>query len=162
MFRYIRTNNYLFRLSMSQVSKRTVKKEVNEQLTRFFDEAISYSFKRRGTLNFIDSLLTTTERKMLRKRFGIACMLAQGYDYSLIGSILKVSKQTVWSIKKDIENNEEYTLVAKAVGKENKNRKFWESLDIVLTELMPPRPGTDWRERRRKLFRRKKKLIEQI
>lgn len=143
---------------MPQVSRRKVAKDVEAKLVVLFQNALKDAADDKVIASFFESLLTTTEKKMFAKRIAIAFMLMKGFDYLMIGETLKVSKQTVWTIKKDVEGNKKYcSQVKKMLKKENFNI-FWKKLDITIMEAIPPVYRTDWVEHGRELQRKKRDL----
>lgn len=66
-------------------------RDISEQLERIFA-----GLTERGVMNnFLNDLLTKTERTMLAKRLAIAVMLDVGYPFRVISRLLKVSEATV-------------------------------------------------------------------
>jgi len=143
---------------MPQVSRRKVAKDVEEKLVTLFQNALKDASDDKAIVSFFESLLTTTEKKMFAKRIAVAFMLIKGLDYLVIGETLKVSKQTIWTIKKDVEGNRKYCYqIQKMLKKENLN-VFWKKLDIAIMEALPPMYQTDWAKRGRELLQKKRDL----
>lgn len=145
---------------MPQVSRRRVAKDVEEKLVTLFQNALKDASDDNVIVSFFESLLTTTEKKMFAKRIAIAFMLIKGLDYLVIGETLKVSKQTIWTIKKDVEGDKKYChQIQKMLNKENLN-VFWKKLDIAIIEAFPPMYRTDWAKRGRELVKKKQALTK--
>lgn len=84
---------------MAQVSRRFINQRVKAKLNTLFTDCIARCRDQETTIDFLDDLLTKTEKIMLAKRMAIALMLLKGKDYQEIEVILKVSKATIWRIK---------------------------------------------------------------
>lgn len=146
---------------MTQVSKRWLQKEVEERIIDLFWTSLSSLSTKEKVSAFLDDLLTTTEKIMLSKRLAIAFMLTKGYDYSAINNILKVSDQTIWNVKINlIHRGKGYKAVIGYIMNKEKWENFWEDLDHFLTMAIPPRPGTNWKEVRRKQWEKRRKQEE--
>lgn len=83
---------------MAQVSRRFIKPEVQERIISLFLASIVLTGSKDAAANFIDDLLTPTEKIVLAKRLSIAYMLIEGYDYDVISDTLKVSRPTIGSV----------------------------------------------------------------
>lgn len=137
---------------MAQISKRFLKKKVEERIIDLFWTSISsLSTKERVSL-FLDDLLTPTEKVMLSKRLAIAFMLIKGYSYPVINNLLRVSDSTIWNVKANLTfKGKGYKAVIGEIMKKETWGQFWEELNNFFEELLPPgRYGTDWKEARRK------------
>ena len=84
---------------MVNVSKQKIKKEtlaaINDQLVDFVADLETPL----ETKNFLDEILTSSEKIQLAKRFAIIVMLERGYMFDEITSLLKVSPSTVSKIQ---------------------------------------------------------------
>ncbi|MBI4066926.1 hypothetical protein HY407_00970 [Candidatus Gottesmanbacteria bacterium] len=80
---------------MSQVSRRFLKKDIEDRITKILEEALVSCSTTSEASEFIEDLLTPTEKIMLAKRLAISFLLIKGYTYSSIESTLKVSDSTV-------------------------------------------------------------------
>lgn len=83
---------------MTQVSRRFLKKEIENQITTIFQEAYIMCNSQDETAEFLHDLLTPTEKIMLSKRLAIAYLLLKGNSYLAIQNILKVSNSTVRNV----------------------------------------------------------------
>ncbi|MBI2310055.1 hypothetical protein HYU89_04095 [Candidatus Collierbacteria bacterium] len=136
---------------MPQISKRFVKPAVKEKIDNLFIECIAECRNQNEAANFINVLLTKTEKTVIAKRVAIALMLTKGYTATDIDEKLKVSLATVYTVKywleeKGSEINAILTKIAKRDQRQElDNQEFQREAD----SLFPPPPGTNWRNYRR-------------
>lgn len=142
---------------MTQVSKRFLNKKAEERiLDLFWTSPSSLSTKEKVAL-FLNDLLTSTEKLMLSKRLAIAFMLIKGYDYAAINNRLKVSDATIWNVKTSLTlRGKGYRMGIEQIMNKEKWEKFWQDLDNFFQEILPPRYGTNWKEVRRKQWRKRR------
>lgn len=136
---------------MPQISKRYVKPAVKEKIDNLFIECIAECRNQKEAANFINVLLTRTEKTVIAKRVAIALMLTKGYTAPEIDEKLKVSQATVYTVKywlddKGTELNKILTNIA-----ERDERQRLDNLDLQreAESILPPPPGTNWRNYRR-------------
>ncbi len=143
---------------MAQVSKRYLQKQVEERILDLFWNSLSSLSTKEKIALFLDDLLTPTEKLMLSKRLAIAFMLMKGYDYPSINNRLKVSDQTIWNVKMSLTHRGKgYKMAIDQIMNKEKWEKFWQDLDHFFTQALPPRPGTNWKEVRRKQWDKRRK-----
>ena len=75
-----------------------MRREVEKRVYEVFERAIQKLKNPKDIRNFVDDLLTPTEKIMLSKRLAIAVLLEKGLDYRQISGIMKVSFATITSI----------------------------------------------------------------
>src|SRR3990172_11166533 len=80
---------------MPQVSKRFIGKKTQDHIIKLFISGIALTKTENDAVSFLEDILTPTEKLMLSKRFSIAFMLMEGYDYDSIVDVLKVSRSTI-------------------------------------------------------------------
>lgn len=142
---------------MSQISKRYLQKQVEERILDLLKTSLSSIAKKDDIGLFLDDLLTPTERLMISKRLAIAFMLMKGYSYPVINDMLKVTDTTIWSVKTNLGfRGKGYKTVIEQIMSKEKWEKFWDDLDHFLTMAVPPRPGTNWKEVRRKQWAKRR------
>jgi TrpR-related protein YerC/YecD len=146
---------------MAQVSKRLLQKEVENRILDLFWESLASLPNNSKVSLFLEDLLSPTEKLMLSKRLAIAFMLIKGYDYTTINERLKVSNPTIWAVKNSLRyKGKGYNSVIKHIMSKEKWEKFWLDLDIFFDHILPPRPGTNWKEVRRKQWEIRRKEIK--
>ena len=142
---------------MPQISQFPLAKEVEERMFEVFWKTLADLKKPSQAKKFFADLLTPTEKVMLAKRLGIAILLLKGYDYRSIVHVLKVSPVTIGRVKFWLTTaGEGYKRAIEKILKEEKQQEFWDNLEEKLTELFPPRYGTNWKGRRKEQFERLK------
>jgi len=127
---------------MSQVSKYPVSKDVSDRMFEVFQMTISSLNQRQEIEEFFDEFLSPIEKIMLAKRLSIAVLLAKGYSYSSISSILRVTPRTIATVSLALKyRGKGYQ---KAVGKILSNEKmneFFGKIEDLLGGL-PPTKGS--------------------
>ncbi|KKU80920.1 hypothetical protein A2875_03705 [Candidatus Gottesmanbacteria bacterium RIFCSPHIGHO2_01_FULL_46_14] len=83
---------------MTQVSRIRLPKAVEDQMHGALRKALADLRTEEEVGEFLEDLLTPTEKIMLGKRLAIAILLDKGYDQRTIHSIMKVSVTTVSSV----------------------------------------------------------------
>lgn len=142
---------------MAQISKRLLNKKVSHRIFEIFTEVISTLNKPTDIQDFLDDLLSPTEKIMLAKRLTIAYLLLKGYKQRSICSILKVSLSTVNKVSTNLQTKGRgYKEVIGKLFTKNKLNQILDKLDTYLFELLPPTPGTNWSERKRRFYEEKK------
>ena len=142
---------------MAQVSKRFLEKRVEERILDLFWTSLSSISTKQDIAIFLDDLLSPTEKLMLSKRLAIAFMLIKGYDYPSINDRLKVSNPTIWNVKTNLAHRGKgYNLAIEKIMTKEKWSKFWEDIDHFFNQIIPPRPGTNWKEVRRKQWAKRR------
>ena len=84
---------------MPQISKRPLKKELENRLYETLWAALAKLDKKESVSEFLEDILTFTERVMIAKRLAIALLLNRGWDQEAISRYLKVSTSTVQHVK---------------------------------------------------------------
>jgi len=143
---------------MAQVSKRFLNKKVEDRILDLFWNSLSSLSSKEKVSIFLDDLLSPTEKIMLSKRLAIAFMLMKGYDYPTINERLKVSDPTIWNVKLNLTHRGKgYNLAIEQIMSKEKWEKFWEDLDFFFSQIIPPTPGINWKEARRKQWDKRRK-----
>lgn len=83
---------------MSQVSRLPLSKGLETQMYSLFRKVLADFRTEKDVEDFLEDLLTPTEKIMLGKRFAIAFLLDQGYTQRAIHSIMRVSVTTVSAV----------------------------------------------------------------
>jgi len=117
---------------MPQLSKKPLLKEVKEKiLNTLFDSIISIG-RKNVVKDFIDDLLTPTEKVMLAKRLAAAYFLKKGCGYKFISEILKLSPTTINTIQRELlKNGNGYKAVFLLISKTSKLEELIEKLDKI-------------------------------
>lgn len=135
---------------MTQVSRRLLKKDIEERIYDVLLESIA-SVKSKGSVEkLLDDLLSPTEKLMLAKRVSIALLLMKKYSQRTIADLLKVGLETVNRVSRTMQKGTGgYGVIASTIIRNEKLKEFLEKVDDTLANLLPPPKGTDWKHWRR-------------
>ncbi len=89
---------------MTQVSRIPLRKDIELQMHAVFRAVITGLREEQDVTEFLDDLLTPTEKIMLGKRLAIAVLIEKGYDHRSIRSTLHVSSGTVSQVHYWLKN----------------------------------------------------------
>jgi uncharacterized protein YerC len=129
---------------MPQVSKYPITQDVYNRIFEIFFKTIADVKSPSEVKEFFEDFLTPTERIMLAKRLAIAILLAKDYDYRSISKILRVSVSTVASVNVFFKYaGRGYHRVVKRILGEEKQGEFWQKIDNLLSDVVPPK-GQNW------------------
>lgn len=140
---------------MAQVSKYPISKEVEERVFEVLSEVISGLRLRSDINDFLEDFLSPIEKIMLAKRLSIALLLAKGYDYQAIRKTLRVSPPTIASVAISLKYaGKGYKRVVEKIIAEEKMGEFWQKVDDVINDLVPPK-GKNWSYWRKERWQKK-------
>lgn len=138
---------------MAQVSKRLVSKKVEERIFSLFISSIVLCNSKESAISLIDDLLTPTEKIMLAKRFSIAFMLVEGYDYETISRMLKVSFGTIGSVSTWLKiKGEGFRRIVGEIKRSESMKKIWEEIQEGIADIIASSPGQNWRNSKKLLW----------
>lgn len=145
---------------MPQVSKYPISQAVYNRIFEILFGTIADIKRPKEVEEFFADFLSPTERIMLAKRLSIAVLLTKGYSYTAIRKILRVSQTTVADINVFLKYvGKGYKKVVEKILKAEKQDEFWQKLDDLLSETIPPK-GRNWyywrKERENEKWRRQK------
>lgn len=131
---------------MSQVSKKHVNNDVMDRIFEIFvDLLIAVNNAEKAEL-FLNSLLTKTEKIVLSKRLSIAFLLANEYSADHIMYLLKVSRQTVWTVKNWLDGDgKDFLKIIKEIKNNKKNKLTMKKFFLMIEEVLTPTFTSDWR-----------------
>lgn len=111
-------------------------KELTLQIQLLFRRALAGLRSEQDVADFLDDLLTPTEKTMLQKRLAIALLLDKGYDQRAIHRIMKVSVATVNAVNYWLKNQGKgYRIVISRMRKEEQFVAHLEKFDNLLKEF---------------------------
>ncbi|MFH1402604.1 MAG: Trp family transcriptional regulator [Patescibacteria group bacterium] len=125
---------------MVNVSKKKLKKSVSEKINSRLVNIVANLETNTSTEDFLNDLLTESERIVLAKRLSVIFMLYEKISMYRIHVILNVSKSTVTKMANDIDFGK-YENILKIVEKKKNRITFWDGMEIVLKCGMPPIVG---------------------
>ena len=138
---------------MPQVSRRFLNKKTQDKIVNLFVSCWVKCSDKDITNSFIDDLLTPTESIMLAKRFSIAYMLLEEYDYRTISRILKVSTATIGLVA--LMLREKGNGLRYVIGKIKKDEEFEKVLDGIkdaAEDFITSQRGQNWSVSKKSLW----------
>lgn len=142
---------------MTQVSRRLINKKTEGRIFSLFISSIVASNSREIAVALVEDLLTPTEKVMLSKRFSVAFMLLEGYDYRTIENTLKVSKSTIGIVSTWLKTKGGgFRKVIEKIKKEEALKGIWEDLKEGIEELLASSRGVNWSRSKSMLWQTKK------
>ena len=146
---------------MPQVSKKLLARKIELRMFAVFEKAIADLKNGDDIRNFLDDLLTPTEKIMLAKRLAIAVLLAKDYNYRQICDLLKLSSNTVTSVlKHQVINGRGYATIVKKILGDEESKEFFLDLEKTISKLIshPARHGSI----ETRYFLKKKRLEDEV
>lgn len=152
---------------MSKVSRRFLDKELEERIFEVFLKTIVDIKNTAEAKNFIEDLLSPTEKIMLVKRLAIAVLLTKGNTYEHIDHTLKVSRATIMNVSLWLKHGKSgyRRAVEKIIQTQNKEALL-DKIEEILLRLSPPKRfgsiGFEKKSKRGKELVRRKLKRERI
>lgn len=125
---------------MSKVSRRLLDKELEDRIFEVFLKTIVNIKTVAEAKNFIEDLLSPTEKIMLVKRLAIAVLLTKGNTYEYIDHTLKVSRATIMNVSLWLKHGKSgyRKAVEKIIQTQNKE-ELLDKIEEILLRLSPPK-----------------------
>lgn len=143
---------------MTQVSRQPLSQAIYTRVFKVFLRSMVKVRNEKEAEEFINDLLTPTERIMLAKRLSIAILLTKGYDYETIRKILRVSPGTIASASVLLKyTGKEYGGVIKRLLREEEIKESLLNLadDFAAAGSLAGSPL--WKDVRRAIRKKKKR-----
>lgn len=141
---------------MAQVSKYPIHKDVEKRIFQILKRTISTLHTSDDIEEFLEDFLSPVEKIMLAKRLSIAVLLAKGYSYPSIISILRVTPATIAKVSLELKySGVGYKKMVEMILRDEKIDRFWEKIEDILSHI-PPSKGSDWKYHRREYEKRKR------
>ena len=138
---------------MPQVSKRFLQQKTQDRIITLFTDSILLCDTREKSTSFLDDLLTPTEKIMLSKRFSIAFMLMENYDYSTICQILKVSRTTIGKVSGWLkEKGNGFREIYEQLKQKDFTREVINEIQDIIEEFIASTRGQDWSRSKKALW----------
>lgn len=142
---------------MPQVSRRRLEKDVQVRIQELFYDAFKHAQSNNSLSNFVNDLLTDTEKKMVSKRLAIAYLLLQEYPYRVIADLLKVSTTTVGRVKLVLdEKGAGYRSVLIKMAKQQEFQEKWSKIEYMISTFMPIHAGRNFGQIRKRAVQKRK------
>lgn len=144
---------------MAQVSKQLISPLIEAKIRNLLVDCIRRCQDQDSAADFVDDLLTDTEKTMIAKRVAIALMVLKGYSSEDIEQKLKVSSATVWRVKTwlMVKGKGYRALLAGVIKQDERQQKEHIEALREARESMP-RWGTNWKEAKRRQWEKVKKI----
>lgn len=140
---------------MTQISKYPISKAVETRIFEIFSKTIANLKLQSDIYDFLEDFLTPTEKMMLAKRLAVALLLTKGYDYREIRKTLKVGFPMIANVNIWLKyKGKGYKKVIDWILKEEKIEEFWQKIDDVIDDVIPP-AHTNWSYWRSKKWQEK-------
>src|SRR3989344_1037615 len=146
---------------MPQISKYPISDAVYSRIFDIFLDTVSDLRGKKKVSDFINSFLTPTEQIMLAKRLAIAFLLAKGYDYRDISTILRVSTGTVSRVAINYKNKQSFSIVVEQMLKKEEIAEFWQDVGKIAADLFSvggSKSGS-WRYLREEIDKKRKAKV---
>ncbi len=125
---------------MTQVSKRLLNKNIEARVYKIFSSTIRKLQKDDEVENFLDDLLSPTEKLMLSKRLAIAILLLRQWRYQDISDILKVTFTTIAKVQMWLKSQGKgFNKALEMLEKEEKVEKLIDGIEELWLTLEGPR-----------------------
>lgn len=122
------------------ISRRKLNKELETYIFELFVKTIVNLKTQKDVADFIEDLLSPTEKVMLTKRLAIAILLSKAYTYDAIDETLKVSRPTINHVSYWLKHgNSGYQKVVQKILQEQKREELMDKIEEVLLRLSPPK-----------------------
>lgn len=143
---------------MAQVSSQYIKPEIKDKLKSLLVDCISRCSKVTLAADFVEDLLTNTEKIMISKRIGVALMLLKNIGAREISEKLKVSFPTIYKVKTWLDfKGSGYRTLLESILKEDEAKERAHQTALEETEDSPLWFGkTSWKAKRRQQWERVK------
>ncbi|MCL5970155.1 MAG: YerC/YecD family TrpR-related protein [Patescibacteria group bacterium] len=123
---------------MTMISRRILNQELEKYIFELFIKSIGDLRDPEEIKNFLEDLLSPTERIMLVKRLSIAILLEKNYTYEQISQILKVSSPTINKVGLTLKIGASgYQKVVSKIIKGQKKEELADKIEEILIELSP-------------------------
>ena len=151
---------HIIKVYMTQVSRYPVHKDVEKRIFAIFKKTIADLKNSEEIEDFLEDFLSPVEKIMLAKRLSIAVLLAKGYTYPSIKSMLRVTPATIASVSVNLKySGKGYKNVVEKILQDEKLDEFWQKMEDILSTI-PPSKGSDWSYWRGKYEKEKRKKIK--
>lgn len=125
---------------MTKVSRRFLDKELENKIFEVFLKTIVDIKTPVEAKNFIEDLLSPTEKIMLIKRLAIAVLLTKGKTYDYIDHTLKVSRATIMTVSLWLKHGKGgYRKVVDNILKTQNRERLIDNIEEILIRLSPPK-----------------------
>ena len=146
---------------MSQVSKYPIQKDVYDEIFDTFLQTIANLSTKQEVLEFFNEFLTPTEKIMFSKRLAAGLLIAEGYDYQEISSLLKTSTSTIAIFSTFYKYGKSYSKVIDKIKTNKEIKEFLLNIaeKVAVLGSMGGKGSETWRLARKEINKNKSKLL---
>ena len=124
---------------MGRMSQNPLSPEIKKEITDSLIEITAKINDSAMLRDFLDDLLTPSEKLMLAKRLMASVLLQRGYSYSMICRALKLSSATVFSIQRELgRRGNGYRTVFNKFFRQPKGQHIIGAIERFLDKITPP------------------------
>ena len=127
---------------MTRISKKKLQRDVLLRLHKRFADSLAKISTENQANQFLNALLSETERIMLGKRLATIVMISEGLSTYKIRETLGVSVSTTLLMREKYDTGE-YSFIVSFYKKKENCSSFWDDLDVLLRLGMPRYSGKD-------------------
>jgi len=120
---------------MAQISKYLISKDIYRRIFDLFTKTLISLETKDRTIDFLEGLLTPTEKIMLAKRLAISLLLAKGYQYREISKVLRVSLGTIGAVGRNYKYQSGYQVVVQKILSDEKLEDFWLKIGEIFASV---------------------------
>lgn len=122
------------------ISKRKLDRKLEEYIFELFIKTVVELKNKDEVLNFLEDLLSPTEKVVLTKRLAIAILLTKGYTYDRIDETLKVSRPTINHVSYWLKyGSAGYQKAVEKIIEHQKRNELGDKIEEILIRLSPPK-----------------------
>lgn len=109
---------------MARVSDRELPNKTEDLITQGFKEVLKSLGKEEDAQGFLYNFLTPQEQVMLAKRFAVGVLAAQGVHYRKICNLIKVTPNTVQTVKREMQRSGRFRKLLEIMGEKREYQKL--------------------------------------
>lgn len=129
-------------MNMTNVSKNKLDDTTQQKLFTQFS-ALFVQSDQKHISKLFQALFTDSEKIMFMKRLAVILMVAEGHSTYAVAGALHVSDRTARNIKVKLHAGVYDDLIKVTNHKSFDNKKFWDSVEVLLRLGMPSYSGKD-------------------
>ena len=128
---------------MPHVSKLALKEDIFKKVHDDFARVLAETSQQKEIINFLNDVLTRTEKTMLAKRLAIIIMLSKEYPFRVISRALRVSESTIGAMKERMDRGGGgFELILERIEKQNSHDELLRRINRVIRFFaLPPYAG---------------------
>lgn len=129
---------------MPHISKQKLDSKTQVKLFKQLT-SLCTAVSKKGTQDFLDNLLTDTEKLMLSKRLAAVIMLHEGYSQYAVEHTLALSSSTIAKIRTEYTSGKFDSICAAFSKQKHEKEEFWHTIEVLSRLGMPSMTGDRWK-----------------